>query len=289
MGSFANRIASSTGRLGLFIGFVLLCSAIGCGERVRAHASVPGICLADRENSIAEVFRAMRKDQTANRKGAQLYSGYIAAFQQSNVGMNEQLARLIAAETRAASCDPKLDVQLVRVIAEVLKERIRRRIRLHSSELDRAAMSVLYQPSQFASSLHFYSMRACSRGAPAPEAVDSFAARSHPEDFLCPLGDPKQPDWSRRRNLFSEAMVAIEEAMAELKESAREHSDRAWHETTTTADSEAATHYFLKLHSVCWPTPPASWKQPMKDISNKLLRSEELRQCIAVWNEPGWR
>lgn len=130
-----------------------------------ASAQTAGSTLAPQESALPQCFQL---EVSAKEKKDRSYKHFRSLFSKHKVTDIEILARLIYAETKAAgeACQDRA-FEISHHIASVLYNRINKR--------NKDIPSVVFESSQFASSLHFYS-------------------ESTTKNFLCP---EKSPLWNQ--------------------------------------------------------------------------------------------
>lgn len=254
---------------------------VASGSGPTSRADNAPICLIDHLSSARTQQQAARR--SSPRLDAEPYRGFQDAFAAAGIQSEEQLARLVYAETLASKCEPQLLPSVARIIAGVLEERISRRA---DKGFAHAVNSVVYQDRQFASTLHFYRFEGCP-SRKAKEQVPGVVTQSRPDYFLCPFANE-----SREGPQIDPINKTHAQLFAHIRSLTRAIENRIGNRATERSEkrskSDAGTHYYLNKHSPCWPNPPSSWREPkMRDLSNEL--SPELAACLGVWSEPAWR
>lgn len=131
--------------------FMLFTTPFWVLSPLNAQTSKLPRCISD-----IETLQKIEKIQKENSKNSQRYDGYREALRDSTD--LELFTRLAYAETLAANC-PNFNAEISKLIVGVIGQRILKR--------DRNIQSVVFERSQFSSSLHIYK-------------------NSRYRDFLCP-------------------------------------------------------------------------------------------------------
>ncbi len=230
-----------------------------------SEATTSQVCISNEStlNSIMEHQSAHRKDSHSSRTTPHpRYGQYISTLRNSSG--SEIIARLIQAETRAANCGmPNPEVQAI--VTEGILNRLEKRFRtlygnqyenIHSLPYQKQkelVLSVVFQNSQFASSLHRY--RTSLRSTTPTVYAHGY------KDFLCP---PNDENWRTTRTSIDNFFRSGER---------------------TRNYSSTSVNYFLFQHSPRWET--VSWANTLTESTT--ASSAAVRRCVRLYEEPSYR